>query len=321
MTANSNLPAIVEDARKKFELVCRDAKSLQIVNNFGAAFTAVSVVKTLRDILTDQIMDAVFMPLMNTKVGFLTDRNGRPDKNGHIKPLYTIPVVRDAIIDAISIGLSPTGNQMNIIAERMYPTKEGYTSLLKNMNVKYIASTSYDKGQNPNFAEIPVKIDYEHNGEKNSLSIIATVKKDAYSSHDQLRGKAERRAKKALYEYLTGQDFGDADEGSSSPIDIPYEDVTNSKSQSQTADIMGKLNALKEKKDAEKPKDQKAEPKSPSVNNGASTDVIKVHSYAEAKQFLVSNFGVSEDVLTTQRQVIEVAKEAGFEIEILPKTN
>lgn len=100
----------------------------------------------------------------------------------------------------------------------MYPTKEGYTSLLRKLGVKYFIDTSYDKGQTQNFAEIPCKINYEYNGEKNGFSIIATVKKDDYSSHDQLRGKAERKAKKALYEYITGCDFGDADEQGSVPI-------------------------------------------------------------------------------------------------------
>jgi hypothetical protein len=163
---------------------------------------------------------------MNTKVGFLTDRNGRPRSNGRpALPVYTIPVVRDAIIDAVSIGLLPTGNQFNIIAERMYPTKEGYTALLRRLGVKYFIDVSFDKGQNPNFAEIPCKINYEHNGEKNNFGVIATVKKDEYSSPDQLRGKAERRAKKALYEYITGCDFGEADE-QSSVVDITHEDVT-----------------------------------------------------------------------------------------------
>ena len=43
------------------------------------------------------------------------------------------------------------------------------------------------------------------------------VPKDSFSSYDQMKGKAERRAKKALYEYLTGCDLGDADEDSSTP--------------------------------------------------------------------------------------------------------
>ena len=70
------------DAKEKFELVCKSAKSLQIANNFGTAFEAVQIVLTLREILTDDVMKKVFMPLMNTKVGFLTDRSGKPDKHG-----------------------------------------------------------------------------------------------------------------------------------------------------------------------------------------------------------------------------------------------
>ena len=59
---------------------------------------------------------------------------------------------------------------------------------------------------------------------------MATVKKDTYSSHDQLRGKAERRAKKVLYEYITGCDLGDGDE-ESTISDISYVDVTGSQPQ------------------------------------------------------------------------------------------
>lgn len=219
--------SVITEAKKKFELACKDASALQIVNNFGAAFTAVNVIALLREALTDEVMTQVFMPLMNTKVGFLTDRNGRPRKNGEVQPLYTIPVVRDAIIDAVSIGLLPTGNQFNIIAERMYPTKEGYTALLRKLGVKYFIDVSFDKGQTPGFAEIPCKINYEYEGAKNGFTVIATVKKDSYSSPDQLRGKAERRAKKALYEYITGCDFGDADATSSAVEDASYTDVTH----------------------------------------------------------------------------------------------
>lgn len=211
----NNLPANILAAKERFELACKEAQGLQIVNNFGAAFQAVSVVSLLKSALTDEVMNQVFMPLMNTKIGFLTDRNGRPNSRGEVKPTYSVSVVRDAVIDAVAIGLLPTGNQFNIIAERMYPTKEGYTALLRKLGVKYFIEVSYDKSQTQGFAEIPCKISYSYNGEKNAFSIVATVKKDSYSSPDQLRGKAERRAKKALFEYITGCDYGDADENSS----------------------------------------------------------------------------------------------------------
>lgn len=224
---NNTLPATVVAAREQFELACKEAQGLQIINNFGAAFQAVNVVSLLRQALTDEVMDKVFMPLMNTKIGFLTDRNGRPNSRGEVKPPYSREIVRDAVIDAVAIGLLPTGNQFNIIAERMYPTKEGYTSLLRKLGVKYFIEVSHDKSQTQGFAEIPCKITYQYNGEKNGFSIIATVKKDNYSSPDQLRGKAERRAKKALYEYLTGCDFGDADEDSSKIEDVVAVEITN----------------------------------------------------------------------------------------------
>lgn len=214
--------SIIENAKSKFQLACKEASTLQLVNNFTAAFTAVNVIQLLREAMTEEIMLKIFMPLMNTKVGFLTDRNGKPNSRGEIKSLYSVDVVRDAIIDGVSIGLLPTGNQMNIIADRMYPTKEGYTALLRRLEVKYFIDVSYDKSQTQGFAEIPCKITYEHNGGKNAFSIMATVKKDAYSSPDQLRGKAERRAKKALYEYITGSDFGDGDAGEYTD----YKDVT-----------------------------------------------------------------------------------------------
>lgn len=221
----TTLPATIENARKQFELACKSAEGLQTLNNFGAAFQAVNVVSLLRQAMTDEVMDAVFMPLMNTKIGFLTDHTGKPRGNRPPLQPYDREIVRDAIIDAVTVGLLPTGNQFNIIAERMYPTKEGYTALLRRLGVKYFIETGYDKGQAEGFAEIPCKITYSYGGEKNGFSITATVKKDSYSSPDQIRGKAERRAKKALYEYITGCDFGDADEDSSTPIDVVAEEV------------------------------------------------------------------------------------------------
>ena len=217
MCKTPELPATIVAAQEKFEVALRDASAIDIVNNFGAAFNAARVITLLREALTDEVMARVFMPLMNTKVGFRTDRDGKPDKNGRVKPLYDVPTVRDAIIDAAIIGLLPTGNQFNIISGTMYPTKEGYTVLLKKIGAKYVIDVQQDRSQNPAFAEFPCKISYSYKGEKNSLTINATVRRDQYSSNDQLRGKAERRAKKALYEYLTGTDYGEADETSSRP--------------------------------------------------------------------------------------------------------
>lgn len=256
----NTLPATVVAAKETFELACKEAQGLQIVNNFGAAFTAVNVVSLLRKALTQEVMETVFMPLMNTKIGFLTDRNGQPNSRGEVKPLYSVEVVRDAVIDAVAIGLLPTGNQFNIIAERMYPTKEGYTALLRKLGVKYFIDVSYDKSQTQGFAEIPCKITYQYNGEKNGFSIVATVKKDNYSSPDQLRGKAERRAKKALYEYITGCDFGDADEDSSRIVDAEAEEIKEQANTGATIGVGAQQEAAPQPQQAQQPAQAQPQP-------------------------------------------------------------
>ncbi|MBD5505619.1 MAG: hypothetical protein HDR09_18235, partial [Lachnospiraceae bacterium] len=104
------LPATIVEAQDKFEVALRNAATLDIVNNFGAAFGAAQVIMLLREALTPEVMNTIFMPLMNSKVGFRTDRDGKPGKDGRTKPLYEVDVVREAIIDAALIGLRPTGN-------------------------------------------------------------------------------------------------------------------------------------------------------------------------------------------------------------------
>ena len=247
----TNQLALIENAKKSFELAVKDANAIAIVQNAGAAFTAVMVVKTLRETLTKEVMEAVFMPLMNTKIGFLTDRNGRPNSKGEVKKPYEMEVVRDAIIDAVSLGILPTGNQFNIISEKMYPTKEGYTALLNKANVKFWLTIGIDKGTQATFAEIPVRIDYEFNGEKKALNITTMVKKDNYSSSDQLRGKAERKAKKQLYEYITGCDFGDADENSST-IDVSHTEVKQNEVETRVLKHIEKSKTLEQLSQVEK---------------------------------------------------------------------
>jgi hypothetical protein len=219
-----------KDVQNNFSIVCKNAENLSLVQNAGAAFEAVVLVKSLREILTDEIMNEIFMPLMNTKIGFVTDRSGKPDSKGVVKPFYTIDIVRDCIIDAAAYGLIPTFNQFNIIADRMYPTKEGFTALLKKLKVKYVLSFGADTSANEaKFAEISVKINFEYNGESKPFSMTAVVPKTSYSSYDQLKGKAERRAKKTLYEYITGLDLGENDEVETTPPESEKKpmDITN----------------------------------------------------------------------------------------------
>ena len=175
-------------AQQNFVAACNEAGNISLANNAGAAFMAAGIVTRLRSALTDDVMKQYFMPLMNTKVGFLTDKPGYDRKTGEVKPTYPINVVRDAIIDAAFMGLLPTGNQFNIISERMYPTKEGFTALLKKIGCRYFISLTPLPDVSPQCAAVCCKINYEWQNDKNGFTITATVKKDGYSSMDQIKG-------------------------------------------------------------------------------------------------------------------------------------
>lgn len=211
-----------DKAKEDFSLALRDAQHLDIVNNVGGAFDAAILVGKLEAVLTDDIMKQVFMPLMNKKIGFRTDKDpSKPDKNGIVPKPYSIDVVRTAIIDAAALGLLPTGNQFNIIAGNMYPTKEGYTSLLQRLKgvigLQYMFEFDPDttaKSSDPQYVAIPCRISYKTKDEnvKGWFKYVALVKSNgATSTTDQLRGKAERKCKRAFFEFLTGIDLGDAD--------------------------------------------------------------------------------------------------------------
>ena len=216
---NSNLiPTQFNDEQQRFIAVCEQAQQLQLADSVGAAFQAVAVVQALNGILSDDFMQKNIMPLMNKSIGFLTDRTGKPNSRGQIQPKYDVETVRDAFIDAVSAGLLPTGNQFNIIAGRMYPTKEGFSALLSKLGVKYQISIALEKATLEGFSNLTCTISYSYKGEKNSYKLPVQVKSDAYSSPDQLKGKAERRAKKNLYEYLTGLDLGEGDAESAQEI-------------------------------------------------------------------------------------------------------
>lgn len=215
-------PKTDPETQARFIEICKKANELQLADNVESVFVAADIVGRLRGILTKPVVEYYFLPLMGTRVGFLTDHD--KEVNGKKPVPYGWETVRDCIIDAACIGLAPVKNQFNIIAGNMYPTKEGYTALLKRIGAKYYITTSGDKSQpTSQTAEIECKVIYETASDpvKKNFTYIAYPKKNAYSSLDQLKGKAERKAKKALYELITGIDLGDADEDSGMPENQP----------------------------------------------------------------------------------------------------
>ena len=227
---------VLADAKQNFAVALKDAQSLDIVNNMASAFDAAIIVNRLEAVLTDEVMNTVFMPLMNKRIGFLTDRDpNKVDKRtGKAPEPYPIPVVRTAIIDAAMAGLLPMGNQFNIISGSMYPAKAGFTAILQRMKTTngLVYNFEFDpevnvKSADPSYMAIPCRISYKTNRDdlKGWFKYVAMVKVNGETSTtDQLRGKAERKCKKAFVEFLTGLDLGDAD--ASETVDTAYTEVS-----------------------------------------------------------------------------------------------
>ena len=160
-------------------------------------------------------------------------------RSGMAPKPYTRDVVRTCIIDAAANGLLPTGNQFNIISSTMYPTKEGYTALLAKLKaspMQLVYTFEFDPetkavSADPTYVAIPCRVGYKTSREdmKGWFRYVAMVKSNGETSTtDQLRGKAERKCKKAFFEFLTGIDLGDAD--ANEVIDVPYTEVSSTTS-------------------------------------------------------------------------------------------
>lgn len=237
MEQNNNTTSLValDGAKQNFAIAMQEAQRLDIVNNVCGAFDAAITVQKLEATLTDEIMDAVFMPLMNKKIGFKTDRDpSKPNKNGIRPTPYSRDVVRTCIIDAAAYGLLPTGNQFNIISGTMYPTKEGFNALLtklKTSPLKLFYTFEFDpettaKSADPSYVAIPCRIYYRTSRDdvRGWFKYISMVKSNGETSTtDQLRGKAERKCKRSFYEFLTGIDLGDAD--AAETVDVTYTEL------------------------------------------------------------------------------------------------
>lgn len=186
------------------------------VEGFEKAFVMASAIQVLKERLTPEFMKPI-MALQGSNLGFKTDK----DKGGQG---YPETEVKACLIDAVLLGLQPTGNEFNIIAGNMYPTRQGFGSLLKKVNgLKYsIAYSNPIFTQDKSSATCTATIKWELNGEKNEQSVEFAIKSNAYATADAILGKAERKARRWLFNTVEGTDIPDGD-----VTDIPHTEVSS----------------------------------------------------------------------------------------------
>lgn len=205
---------------QKNEVIQRLDKSvLSVIGNatmagFEKAHAVSNAIIELKALLTDDYMKPI-MALQGNKLGFRTDK----DKNGG----YAIDVVRNCLIEAVLMGLQPTGNQFNIIAGNTYPTKEGCGYLLNNFpGLKYDLVCSIPRvNAEKTGAAVDVNITWTINGQTNNKSVPIAIKMDSYTSIDAVVGKATRKGRAWLLSTISGMEVTDGD-----VQDITHTDVT-----------------------------------------------------------------------------------------------
>lgn len=198
-------------------LAAREAFAME--EGFARTFALSAAIGDLLNAMDDTgLMDTV-MPLQNLSLGFRTD-----NPKG-----YDVDTVKTALLEATIIGLQPVGNQFNIIAAKQYTTKEGFTYLLRKLpglaKLRIVChpaviSQSSTAGTNRNGEQyqkiereglVKVDVSCEFKGEPVSEVLEFSIRVNNGMTQDALMGKAERKAKCWLYNYLTGSNLSDAD--------------------------------------------------------------------------------------------------------------
>lgn len=216
------------------------------VNGFQKAFVMSSAIEIIKAQLSDEYMKPI-MALQGSSLGFKTDQDTVKEKvNGKWTTKkgegYPMEIVRECLIEATFLGLEVTGNQFNIIGGNTYPTREGFGALLdkmqslkKNFEYKNIQQPAGQK-----VAYVTVNITWQIDGDvAKKQTIEFPIKSNEYTSYDALIGKAERKAKRWLFNTIKGTDISDGDVN-----DIPHVEVV------ENEDKLKKLQELfAEKKD------------------------------------------------------------------------
>lgn len=206
----------VEEVSTAVELAIKDCgiAAIQSLPKFQQAVRMAKGIAALREALTDQFVRHALMPLMNSPLGFLTDRpNDKP---------YPISVVRDCCIEAAIRGFNWVGNEFNIISERFYGAKNGYDRLVRefpgltNLALRPgVAQLAGDRG-----ALVPYTATWLLNGRPMSLECQQVkdgpderipVKVNAGMGQDAILGKAERKILFRVHKRLYGSTFSESE--------------------------------------------------------------------------------------------------------------
>lgn len=198
-------PKLAEVAEKLSSSIA-SVMGQETVEGFEKAYLMANAIGELKALLTPEYMKPI-MDLQGNRLGFLTDKD--KNKDGSKGPGYPEEVVKNCLIEAVLFGLQPTGNQFNIIASNTYSTKEGVGYLLSKIpNLEYdIVPELPRMKEGESKAAVVMNISWTLAGTFREKKLDIPVKVNAYMGTDAVIGKATRKARKWLYDTITGNEL------------------------------------------------------------------------------------------------------------------
>ncbi len=202
-TAPVPQPAVPQERVAELDKIGRWCESLSrtSIGQFERAFYLASAVRRLRSLITDQMIADV-MCLQGSPLGFLTDR----DQQGG----YPIEVVKEVAIEATLRGLRLVGNEINIIAGRCYPTKQGLVRLVRSWpGLTDLRLDLRAPKIEQDWALVPCGATWLLDGRPQSIDCTGDraipVRVNRGMIVDAILGKASRKLLARIYEQLCGE--------------------------------------------------------------------------------------------------------------------
>lgn len=194
-------------------------KFQQSTGTLARAFAISYGLRRLEALITPGMMTEI-MSLMNSPLGFLTDKNPAQFKRdgSRVQP-YDEAIVKRCVIEASLRGARWVGNEMNIIASRAYLTKEYFrrkVSEFSGLSLLQLLPGVPTLSQSGQIALVPFVATWRYGGR--DYAIERTSKKvgdetqdrripvivNSGMSVDAILGKAERKMLAAIYRQMTG---------------------------------------------------------------------------------------------------------------------
>ena len=190
-------------------------------------------IRRLKELLDAKIMDVVLNDLMNSPLGFVTDRGPHAWKADNKKP-YEPSIVKDCLIQALLHGLSWCNNEFNILAGRFYISQNGYERKVRETpgltDLAYSVSPSFAV-QGVNARCVRACASWRLNGLPDKLigtdgkeGVIIPIKTDDYSTEDQIIGKGLRKLLARVYRQANGSAKSLPDPDAEEPLPRPTVD-------------------------------------------------------------------------------------------------